>query len=239
MTPERNRHRVMAMHQPNYIPWLGYFYKIAHCDVFVYLDAVQYPRGRSVASRNEIKTPQGRTTLTIPVSVPRGRDGKASYGEIEFADVKWRQKHLRALETNYRKAPHFQDVHPMLAAHIESAPNLLSLNIGLIEDIAKYLELDAERVCMSTLGEEFGQKTDLIAELCRATGSDTYLSGTGGGRDYNDESQLESEGIQLVYSEFEPVGYAQLWGEFEPRLSIVDSLYNHGRNTRGLLGLDI
>ena len=68
--------RTVAIHQPNYLPWLGYFYKMINCDIFVYLDAVQYPRGQSFAARNRIKNPNGASYLTIPTQVPHGRKGK-------------------------------------------------------------------------------------------------------------------------------------------------------------------
>jgi hypothetical protein len=229
--------RVMAMHQINYIPWLGYFHKMAHADVFVYLDTVQYPRGKSVSARNEIKTPQGRALLTVPVSIPRGHDGKASYTDVTFADEKWREKHLRTLAINYGKAPFFDEIYAMLAQHVSGAGALLDLNIGIIEDVAHYLGLHTERVRMSMLGDKFGPKSELIVDLCRATGATTYLSGTGGGRDYNDERLLASEGISLEYCNFDPPEYTQLWGAFEPRLSAVDALFNLGPATRDLLGI--
>ena len=85
----------MAMHQPNYVPWLGYFHKLASADWFVHLDAVQFPRGQSFAARNRIKTPNGAAWLTVPVSRPHGRDGRVAYDEIGFADAGWRDKHLK------------------------------------------------------------------------------------------------------------------------------------------------
>ena len=102
--------KTMAMHQPNYVPWLGYFHKLARCDVFVYLDAVQFPRGQSFGARNRIKTPNGVAWLTIPVARPHGRDGKVTYAEVGFADEGWREKHLKTVEMSYRKAPHFDQV---------------------------------------------------------------------------------------------------------------------------------
>ncbi|NOX90296.1 MAG: WbqC family protein, partial [Calditrichaeota bacterium] len=91
-----SKRRIMAMHQPNYIPWLGYFYKIAKADIFVYLDIVQFPRGKSFAARNRIKTPNGATYLTIPVSLPKGKEGKVLYTEVRFADEQWKKKHLKS-----------------------------------------------------------------------------------------------------------------------------------------------
>jgi hypothetical protein len=229
--------KVMAMHQPNYIPWLGYFYKMAQADVFVYLDAVQYPRGKSVSARNEIKTPQGKALLTVPLSIPGNRDGKAMYTEIGFAGDKWRQKHVRSLEMNYRKAPYFDDIHPMLLSHITKATTLLELNLGIIEDFADYLGIATNRVRMSSLGDGLGNKSELIVNLCRATGAKVYLSGSGGGREYNDEAQLAEAGIELEYSAFTHPEYRQLWGAFERGLSALDALYNLGRDARSLIGL--
>ena len=100
----------MAMHQPNYVPWLGYFHKLADADWFVHLDAVQFPRGQSFAARNRIKTPNGVAWLTVPVSRPHGRDGRVSYGEVGFADAGWRDKHLKTVEMSYRRAPFFDEV---------------------------------------------------------------------------------------------------------------------------------
>ncbi len=62
--------KTMAMHQPNYVPWLGYFHKLARCDMFVHLDTVQFPRGQSFGARNRIKTPNGVAWLTVPVARP-------------------------------------------------------------------------------------------------------------------------------------------------------------------------
>ena len=82
----------LAIHQPNYLPWIGYFDKMRTADVFVLLDAVQYPRARSVANRNAIRTAQGELLLTVPVSKPKGSEGKAGYREVTFADESWRGK---------------------------------------------------------------------------------------------------------------------------------------------------
>lgn len=225
----------MAMHQANYIPWLGFFYKIARADVFVYLDVVQYPRGQSFAARNRIKTPNGAAFLTIPVSIPKGHEGKALYSEVTFADDKWRDKHIKSLTLNYKKAPFFNDIFPMVQQHIGTAPNLLELNISLIESVCRLLKIDTERIRLSQILDDFGQKTDLIIDICRAVNADAYLSGTGGGRDYNDENKMNAAGINLIYSDFKHPVYKQLWGEFIPNLSVLDLLFNLGPDSRTVL----
>lgn len=227
--------KVLSMHQPNYIPYLGYFYKIAKSDVFVYLDAVQYPRGQSFAARNKIKTPNGVAYLTIPVSIPGGRKGKAKYTEVEFADNKWIDKHLKTIQTSYKKAAHFNEIYPMLEKELKSYDRFVDLNIGLIERISNYLKIKTERVRLSEILEDFGQKTQLIIDLCNKMDADTYLSGTGGGKEYNDERMLNDNNISLQYSNFEHPEYSQLWGEFQPYLSIIDLLFNYGPESRNIL----
>jgi hypothetical protein len=225
----------VAIHQPNYIPWPGYFHKLAACDVFVYLDAVQYPRGQSFAPRNRIKTPNGVTFLTVPVSVPKGSEGKASYLEVEFADEKWRKKHLATVEQSYGRAPHVDEVCPLYERGLEESETFVDLNIGLIEAFASYLGIETRRLRLSELLQSFGQKTELIVDVCRALDADAYLSGSGGGRDYTDGALLQEHGIELRYDEFESPRYPQLWGDFEPNLSVLDLLLNCGPASRELV----
>lgn len=235
MNSQSSNSKSMAMHQPNYLPWLGYFYKMQHADVFVYLDSVQYPRGRNLAARNRIKTPNGPQYLTVPVTLSKDGDGMASYNDAMFADGKWKSKHLRTLQMNYRKAPFFDEVFALIEPVIEGAERLVDLNIDLIETVANYLDIPGQRIRLSRLLKDPGQKSQLIVDICKQTSADIYLSGTGGGKDYNDEVLLGEHGIRLAYSDFEEVAYTQLWGEFEPRLSAVDALFNLGADAAALL----
>jgi WbqC-like protein family len=225
----------VAVHQPNYLPWLGYFHKLAASDVFVYLDTVQFPRGQSFGARNRIKTPNGVAFLTIPTSVPKGRKGKATYREVEFAEPRWRDTHLKTVQMAYAKAPHFDEVFELYRTSLEAGSTLVELNVGLIDEFAGYLGLGTKRVLLSELLPEFGQKTDMIVEVCKAVGADVYLSGSGGGQDYTDEELLASEGVELRFDKFDPRPYPQLWGDFEPGLSALDALMNCGREARALL----
>ncbi len=220
--------RIFAIHQANYAPWLGYFSKMANCDVFVFLDSVQYPRGASFAARNRIKTSNGPAYLTIPVSVPKGHDGKASYLDVSFADQKWKRKHAKSLELAYKKAPFFEETFGLYEGAVADATTLVDLNIALVEAVARHLHIETETVRLSELLTDHGQKTQLIVDIGAALEADVYLSGTGGGQDYNDEAMLTSNGIELRYSAFEPREYPQLWGEFESHLSILDALFNCG-----------
>jgi hypothetical protein len=228
--------RVVAVHQPNYVPWPGYFHKLARADVFVYLDSVQYPRGRSFAARNRIKTPNGVRYLTVPVSIPSGREGKVTYLEVELADEGWRETHLRTVEQCYRKAPSFGDVFPLYQQQLELAASFVELTTGLVDAFASYLGIETQRVRLSELDGVSGAKAELVLEVCLAVGADVYLSGSGGGRDYNDEELLASRGIELRYDEYVYPEHPQLWGPFEPNLSILDMLLNCGPASRELVG---
>jgi hypothetical protein len=227
--------RSVAIHQPNYIPWPGYFHKISACDVFVYLDAVQYPRGRSFAARNRIKTANGVRFLTIPVSVPKGHSGKASYLEVEFADDPWQERHLKTLEQSYRRAEWFDEVFPLYARELEQHARLIDLNLALIEDFCSYLSITTPRLRLSQLVPSFGTKTELVIDICHAVGATVYLAGGGASRTYLDEGLLNENGIELRFDEFTTPVYPQLWGTFEPQLSIIDMLFNCGIESRTLV----
>jgi hypothetical protein len=218
---------VLAMHQPNYLPWIGYFDKMRRSDVFVLLDGVQYPRARSVANRTRIRTANGEQLLTVPVSTPKGAEGKVSYTEVVFADQTWRRKHLRTIEQAYRRAPHFAECLPDLERIVLEAESFCTMNVQLVRWIAGRLGISTPTPLMSELGEEFGPANELIVGLCRATGSDVYLSGTGA-RAYNDPGRLAAEGIELRYQEFRHPVYDQLGEGFLPNLSAIDLLFNQG-----------
>ena len=168
--------------------------------------------------------------------VTKGRKGKATYLEVELADDRWRKKHLASVEQSYRRAPHFEEIFPLYEREVEAGQTFVDLNIGLIDAFAAYLGIETRRVRLSELLDSFGQKTQLIVDVCEALGGTTYLSGTGGGRDYNDEALLREHGIEVRYDEFQPPEYPQLWGDFEPGLSILDLLFNCGPASRELVG---
>lgn len=235
MTPSLNSNKILSIHQPNYIPWLGYFYKIARSDVFVYLDSVQYPRGQSFSARNRVKTPNGPTWLTIPVSIPDGMKGKASFLEVDFATDKWRKKHLRTIQMSYAKAPFFDEILELIEEPILHESSFVELNITLIEEICKYLNISTKRIRLTELLTEYGEKTQLIIDICKEADANIYLSGTGGGKEYNDEAFLNEHDIELIYSDFKHPEYDQLWGDFESHLSIIDLLMNHGKESREIL----
>jgi hypothetical protein len=219
----------VAIVQSNYIPWKGYFDMIAAVDEFILYDDMQYTR-RDWRNRNQIKTPQGTQWLTIPVQV-KGKYHQ-TIRETEIDGSEWASAHWKTLAQNYRKAPHFTEVaswlEPLyLAAAAET--HLSPLNRRFIEAICAYLDI---RTVISnsrdyTLADG---KTERLANICAQAQGEAYISGPAA-RDYIDESLFMDRGIDLVWFEYSGYPeYPQLWGDFIHGVSILDLLFNCGKD---------
>ena len=215
---------IAAVHQPQYLPWLGYFNKIDRADVFCFLDNVQYKKSEW-QNRNRIKTVDGWQWLTKPVL-------------FQFPDnicdvrinnaVNWRRKHLQALVTNYGKAPYFSDFIGMFERIYATEWDLLAeLNIELIREMMNLLGLEQKETALASGLRLRDDPNDRLIDICRALECDTYLAGTAGA-DYMDLVRFAEAGIQVVFQEFIHPSYPQLFGNFLPRLSTVDLLFNCG-----------
>jgi len=219
---------VVAIHQPNFLPWMGYFYKMAKCDVFIFLDNVQFSKN-SFQNRVKIKTPQGAQWLTVPVHF---RFGQLTY-EVQIDNqTNWREKHLKTFEMNYKRAPFFDEVYSLLKDIYLKAKwtSLVDFNIELIMKICGYLDIKPQTMKASSLDVE-GKATELLIGLVKKVGGKIYLSGTGGMK-YQDEERFKEEGIELVYSDFVHPIYPQLWSDFIEGLSIIDLLFNMGSESK-------
>ncbi len=224
---------IVGIHQPNYLLWLGVFYKIAVCDLFVFLDNVQYTK-EGFINRNKIKTPNGAQWLTVDV-LTKGRPEQKIF-EVEINNqVPWATNHWKALHFNYAKAPYFDTFKSDLEAiYHQKWDNLSLLNQTLNILISKMLGIkDTKFLLASELGVS-GESTELLVNICRKVGSDTYLSGFSGTK-YMDESLFEKEEIKVIHYDFHHPVYRQQWGEFISNLSIVDLLFNEGENSLKIL----
>lgn len=218
----------IAIVQSNYIPWKGYFDMIAAVDEFILYDDMQYTR-RDWRNRNQIKTPQGLQWLTVPVRV-KGKYHQ-TIRETEIDGREWQENHWKALAQNYRRAACFEEV----AAIIEplyremASPLLSDLNRRFIEVVCGYLGITT-RISNSWDYTLVEGKTERLADLCAQAGGTEYISGPAA-RDYMDESVFAGRGIALTW--FDYAGYPQypqLWGEFAHGVSILDLLFNCGRD---------
>jgi len=219
---------IISVHQPHYLPWLGYFDKIAASDLFVLLDNVQYKK-REYQNRNKIRTRQGVKWLTVPVATTGKYEQMTGEVEIE-SGASWREKHLETLRHAYSSAPHFKRVFEELEELYMGREwaRLAEINSAMLAWFMKEMEIETRVALESELGTG-GLSTERIVNICRAVGADVYLSGSGG-RDYMDEALFEKAGLKLEYQKYEHPVYPQVHGGFEPFMGIVDLLFNAGKN---------
>lgn len=214
---------VISIHQPNYIPWLGYFYKISSSDIFVFLDDVQYSN-EGMHNYHYIKTPQGPFRLKIPVIGAFG----ARINEIKTNDsLGWKERHLKTILVNYKRARYFnlvfQDYEQLI---MKSYATLAELNIELITFFCKKFGFGTHLIRSSSLGTTKSHEERII-EICEILCGDTYYSGTGA-KNYQNPEDFANKGIILKYSEFTPFNYPQLWKGYQSNVTVLDYLMNCG-----------
>ena len=216
--------RIAAIHQPNFFPWLGFFYKMAHSDVFILLDTVDITLGsaKAITHRAKIKTANGPAWLTIPFIKEESRiirDIRIDYR------IPWQEKHLKTLHLAYKKAPYFEEVFSQLEKVYALKPQFLSeFTSNSIYLVKNYLGIQTPIKIASHLEVNSVDRNQRIIDLCRAVAADTYLSGFGG-RKYHNEDIFISEGLELKYSDFHHPQYIQFHGDFLAGLSILDALF--------------
>lgn len=213
----------IAIHQPNYLPWLGYLYKIYQSDCFVFLDDAQYSN-EGMHNYNYIKTGKGRFRLKIPVYQTLGN----KILEVKTKDqLGWRERHLELIKSNYENAPFFDPVYKDIRDLIWQNEQVLSeFNISIIKFICGKLGIKCEFVKSSDLNIN-ERKEERIIRICMMLGGEIYYSGAGA-KAYQSEENFRDNGLELRYSEFRPFKYDQLGDGFIPNLSALDFMMNYG-----------
>ena len=215
---------IAAIHQPQYLPWLGYFDKIRRADVFCFLDNVQYKKN-DWQNRNRIKTADGWQWLTVPVRYRYPQ--KICEVTINNAE-KWRNKHRQALISNYSRTPFFEEFGDIFEdAYSESWECISDLNIYLIKRLATALGLGHKLFIKASNYELSEDSTDRLIDICRQLGADTYLSGRDG-VNYMNMDIFRQSGIDVIIQDFQHPAYPQAFGDFQSHMSIVDLLFNCG-----------
>lgn len=217
--------------QPSFIPWRGFFDFIASVDIFIFHDDLQYTKG-DWRNRNRIKTPQGCTWLTVPVSYNKTTQ---LISETAIDDsTNWRQRHFNQWHANYHKAPFYNDVIGLLGDMGGDANLTISqLDIHLIRSICAYLGINTPMVMSSELGVK-GAKTDRLINLLRAVGGQIYLSGPSA-EAYLEKDKFQESGITLEFKSYVYDAYPQLWGGFEGAVTVLDLIANCGPRSTGLI----
>lgn len=222
---------IISIHQPQYLPWLGYFDKISKSDVFVLLDNVQFKKNEW-QNRNRIKTARGWQWLTVPMI----HKFTQKIYEVKINNtVHWGKKHLNTLVTNYSKAAFFrQHIAFFEQAFAREWRCLVDLNIHFIRYLADGLGLSEKRLIRASAYDLREDATERLIDLCKQLQGDVYLSGRDGAK-YLNTALFEKEGIQVVFQDYHHPQYPQLYGAFEPSLSAVDLLFNCGPESRSVL----
>jgi hypothetical protein len=217
----------VAINQPAYLPWMGYFDLIDQVDLFVVLDNVQFEK-QSWQHRNRIKTAAGLQWLTVPVKY-RGHFGQL-IRDVQVRDPQFWRNHVRAVELAYRRAPFFKPYFAELARSLEQHANgcLCTLNLSLLQLLMEALGIKTPLVKASSLGQE-GKRTELLAKICRSVGATEYLSPFGSARYLLAEQHILSRNeVSLTFQHYEPPEYRQLFPPFAAFASVIDLLFNEG-----------
>lgn len=217
----------VSIHQPNYLPWLGFFDKINKSDIFVILDDVQYP-GNKITSRNIIRNGQGTQYLSIPIMGRR----KLICDVLIDNSKSWSKQHLDALYYNYHTTPGWEIYSEELKFIYNKKWNrLIDLNLELINFICNKLNISSDFVLTSSLKRDFGKKNQRILNICKYLKADIFLSGSGA-ENYLDVASFNRNNIQVIFQNYSVPSYKQ--NPDGTYMSAIDFLLEHGNKAAEL-----
>jgi len=216
----------VAIVQSNYIPWKGFFDLIAAADEFVLYDDAQFTKN-DWRNRNQIKTPQGVQWLTVPV----GQSINRRIRDVILPDARWQAKHWKTIASNYGRATHFdsvaEEIKPLYVQ--QQHRHLSQLNRALIETVCAFLNITT-KISNSWDYSLTEGKNERLVDLCRQMGASEYISGPSA-KNYIDENAFAEQGIKVSWFDYSGYPeYSQLWGEFVHGVSILDLLFNCGKD---------
>jgi len=222
---------IVSIHQPQYLPWLGYFDKIDRADAFVLLDTVQFKKNEW-QNRNRIKTADGWQWLTVPVLYKFPQ----RIIEVEVNNrEKWQHRQRQSITSNYRKAPYWKKMEPFFESVFSSEWKFISgLNIHVVRELASILGISTPMYVASELGDFPEDPDQRLIAVTSKLGGDTYLAGSGG-KDYMNLDLYKDAGVRVIFQEYEHPVYSQLFGDFEPFMSVIDLVMNHGEDSLSIL----
>jgi hypothetical protein len=224
----------IAICQPTYLSWIGYFDLIDQVDVFVLLDDVQFEK-QSWQQRNRIKTPTGLQWLTVPV-IFRGRSGQL-IKDVEIRDNEFWRDHSRAIELNYRRSRFFDTYFHALTSHLvtKASARLVDLNLQLIKWLMEVIGIKT-RLVVSSWQKQTGKRTEFLANICRSLNATQYISPIGSAAYLLEEQDLMlNRGIDVVFQNFEHPEYRQIFPPFLPFASAIDLIFNEGDRSLEIL----
>jgi hypothetical protein len=222
---------ICSVHQPQYLPWLGYFDKIDRADVFVLLDTVQFKKNEW-QNRNRIKTAQGMQWITVPVLYRFPQ----LIQDVEINNREnWQHKQRQTILSNYRKAPCWSMLEPFFEEIFSTDWDMIAkLNIHVVKRLAAILGIETPLFVVSDMGIFPEDPDERLIAITRHFGADAYLAGSGG-HGYMDLEKYRESGVDVIFQEYRHPVYAQLYGDFEPFMSVIDLIFNHGRESLNII----
>lgn len=222
---------ICSVHQPQYLPWLGYFDKIDQADVFVLLDTVQFKKNEW-QNRNRIKTAQGMQWITVPVLYHFPQ----LIQDVEINNnEKWQHKQRQTILSNYRKAPFWSLLEPFFDEILSAQwDTIAKLNIHVVKRLAAILGIETPLFVASGMGVFPENPDERLIAIARHFGADAYLAGSGG-HDYMDLEKYRKASVDVIFQEYQHPVYNQLYGDFEPFLSVIDLIFNHGKESLNII----
>jgi len=230
---------LVAIHQPTFLPWLGWWDKLVRADVLVLLDDVQFSK-KGGTWMNRVRMLVGGEPRWVTMPVDRAYSGTRRVREMRIDESKpWREKVLATIRGSYARAPFADDVLPAVEEALAAGTDRVAeLNEKAIRLFADRLGLDTSKLVHQSELSVTAEGTRLLVELCRAVGGDTYLSGDGADG-YLESEAFAAAGISLTFQEFTPPSYPQPVPDYAAGLSVVDALMSCGwRGTAELLGAE-
>lgn len=218
--------KTVVVHQPDFMPYLGFFHRLLHADTYVVFDNVQFvSSSRGWTNRDKIKVRGGWKWITVGTQ-KAPRDARINQIML-FEDNGWRKTHMNLFYENYRHADYYNEIQPYLEElYSFQCHRMMDFNLRSIHMLMELLDIRIETLFASDLHPE-GKSNGLIIDIMNKIGSKTYLSGSGA-RDYHDQSLYDAAGITVIWQDFVHPIYKQQFGEFIPYLSSIDLLFNCG-----------
>lgn len=231
--------KVVAIHQPNFFPWLGYFDKIVRSDAFIFLDHVQFPKKGGVWS-NRVKLLAGNEARWVTAPIKRGYSGVVRVDEVVWAEQPWRKRMLHTLKTNYGRAPFFRETFDFFEPLILNPENNLArYNVQAIVSILDHLGIASTEIFQSSAFNLNSSSTELLISLTQSVDGSAYMCG-GGADGYQEDPLFLTAGLELIYQDFRHPSYQQNRGkDFIAGLSIIDAFMFSGLvGVRKILSVD-
>lgn len=217
---------IVTSHQPNFLPYMGVFYKAYKSDTIVLSDDVCFSK-KGMHNYNEIRVKGGSQRVTVPVNAHH--DTRLS--DVMVAEpMKSIPKVVRTLKETYARAERYdegEEILDLISWMARENLKLTELNIAVIRHIIDRMNIKAKVIVATEELSLAGHKDDRILMMCRQIGADVYYSGTGA-KAYHDEERYRENGIELAYSDYKPVEYHQKYEPFLPNMSVIDYVFNEG-----------